>query len=324
MIAGDAKCLSIAICTHNPRADLIEETLAALRHQQPLTKGWRCQLLVIDNASTPPLADRIDLSWHENGRVVREEKLGLTHARFCAFQETRGEIILFVDDDNLLAPDYLRNVVDAFAGDPKLGATGGRALPRYEAKPPEWFAETGLDLACRDLGDKRIEASWEGLAQAERFYPHCAPVGAGMAIRKNAYAAYVDQASANPVRSALGRRGADLASGEDNDMIMTLLANGWKVSYLPQLSLDHVIPAGRLTQSYLERYARSTSRTWVQVLAVHGIQPWGAVSRYSVPFRKARAWLRLKAWAGPLQRVAWQSACGQFEGRAMIAGISPA
>ena len=311
--------LSLVICTHNPREDCIGATLASIRNLDPPAQGWAWELIVIDNASNEPLAGRIDLSWHRAARVVREDKLGLSHARVRSYHEARGEIMLYVDDDNILGPGYLNDVVAAFAADPQLGAVGGRVLPRYEVTPPAWFSEGGFSLACRDLGNDPLFARWDD-ARA-RTYPECAPIGAGMALRREAYGAYVDAASQDPVRLALGRNGTDLASGEDNDMVLTLLGKGWSVAYLPQLHIDHIIPATRLTEAYMIKYAASSNRTWVIVLGLHGIRPWKALARWTLPVRKARAWLVQRAWRGPLNRIAWAGTCGLFDGRAALADM---
>ncbi len=312
--------LTAIVCTHNPRMDYLDATLSSLRAQEslPNTRSW--ELILVDNASAAPLADRVDLGWHMNGRVVRENKLGLSHARLRGFRESRAEILVYIDDDNVLEPNYLRETLSAFDRDETLGAVGGRSLPRYEVEPPSWFGGLGMSLACRDLGDAPVVAGWSDGAPDERIYPDCAPIGAGMGLRRRAYAAYIDTAHGDPVRMALGRRGGDLASAEDNDIVLTLLKSGWRVAYLPQLSLEHLIPAGRLTAAYLERYAYSSSKTWVQVLSVHGITPWPAIPGRTVLLRKARAYVRLRAWASIEDRIRWRGACGMIEGRAAIRG----
>ena len=309
--------LSIVICTHNPRAEYLAETLDSIARQQALPPGRSLELILIDNASTAPLDGQIRLPFPELSRIVREERLGLAHARLRGFHEARGGVIVCVDDDNVLRPDYCRAVLAAFDSDPDLGAAGGKSLPRYEAEPPGWFAATSIDLACRDLGDAPLSAKWDDPDTA-KAYPDCAPVGAGMAIRRAAYAEYVAAAQADPTRLALGRKGADLSSGEDNDMILTLLANGWRVAYLPILSLEHLIPARRVSADYLAAYAFSSNRTWVQVLSLHGLSPWPALAGWTLPLRKARAWWRQKPWRGPAERIAWQAACGNLVGRASI------
>lgn len=309
--------LSVILCTHNPRRAVLEETLAALWRQQPLDRGgW--ELIVIDNASTPPLDGSIDVRGHEGARIVREERLGLAHARLRGLAEASGEILVFVDDDNLLDDTYLRGAAEAMSVDRTLGAVGGKSIERYEAPPPPWFAEVDIDLACRDLGETALYASWEGIERAKRSYPPCAPIGAGLVIRRDVFAAYASAAAANPGRLGLGRRGADLASGEDNDIVMAVLEQGRRIAYLPGLRLEHVIPAARLTRAYLAAYAYSTSRTWVRVLDVHGIRPWPAIHPRSLNLRKARAYLTHRAWSGPAAYVRWRGACGNFDGRADI------
>ena len=312
--------LTVIVCTHNPRADCIGETLDSLRNLAAPVDGSAWELIVVDNASREPLEGRLDLSWHPDARVVREDRLGLSHARVRSFREARGEILLYVDDDNILGTQYLLEVIAAFAANPQLGAVGGRVLPRYEVDPPAWFHEGGFSLACRDLGDEPIVARWD--EKSDRAYPECAPIGAGMALRREAYGAYVDAASCDPVRLALGRKGTDLASGEDNVMILTILGKGWDVAYLPQLHIDHIIPAARLTEAYMTRYAASSNRTWVIVLGLHGIRPWQPIARWTLPARKARAWLVQSAWRGPLDRIAWAGSCGLFDGQAALAEIA--
>ena len=308
--------LAVVVCTHNPRRDYLDATLAALRVQSLAATSW--ELLIIDNGSTYPVADQFDVSWHPTGRIVREERLGLTHARLRSLQESAGDIIVYVDDDNVLAPDYLRIVLAAFDADPKLGAIGGKALPHYEQPPAGWFAETGISLGCRDLGELPLTASWVGVPPARRDYPACAPIGAGIGVRRGALVAYVSGAASDPIRAQLGRRGANLASGEDNDMVMSVLEQGFSVAYLPELTLQHLIPAKRLTLEYLARYAYSSNRTWVQVLDVHGIRPWARIAGWTAWARCTGAYARTKAWASDANYIRWRGACGLIEGRTLL------
>src|SRR5688500_9359115 len=92
--------LSVAICTHNPRPDLIARALAALRSQTLSVDHW--ELLIIDNMSKTPLQQLVDVSWHPNGRIIQESTLGLTPARLCAIAESKSPSMVFVDDDNIL------------------------------------------------------------------------------------------------------------------------------------------------------------------------------------------------------------------------------
>ncbi|WP_263784437.1 glycosyltransferase [Salinibacter grassmerensis] len=310
--------VSAIVCTHNPRDDHLRRTLSGLRRQSLDDDRW--ELLIIDNASDAQLADQIDVSWHPNGRVVREDQVGLTHARLRSFHEAEASLLVYIDDDNVLAPTYLERVVELFEKYSGVGALGGKALPEYEVDPPSWFDKVGMDLGCRDLGGEVQTASWTDVPVDERTYPECAPIGAGLAIRREAYQTYVESAARDARRTALGRAGESLASGEDNDIVMTLLEEGWSVGYFPSLELTHLIPKERVMPDYLAEMAESSNKTWVTVLDVHDIRPWPPIFEWTVPLRKMRAYLMTRAWKGPLERIKWGGACGQFEGQALLSG----
>jgi glycosyltransferase involved in cell wall biosynthesis len=308
--------VSVVICSHNPRPDHLERVLTALATQTLPRQDW--ELLLIDNASSAALADLYDLSWHDSARHVREDELGVAHARMRGMSEAKADLLVFFDDDNVPDSHYLNNAVQALDADPALGAAGGKLIPSYETAPPPWFASLGISLACCDYGEQPIEMTWPQVDAKKRAYPAQAPVTAGLVIRRAAWTAYLEDVRPDPVRIALGRRGQELTSGEDNDIVMCLLGRGWKLAYLPQLRLDHLIPAHRLSPEYLERYAYSSSKTWVQVLDIHGICPWRAIPDWTAPLRKARAYMRFRAWQAVENRIRWRGACGLIDGQVAI------
>jgi glycosyltransferase involved in cell wall biosynthesis len=103
----------------------------------------------------PPFTE-LDLSWHPQAKIVREERLGLTFARLRGFAEAKGELIVMVDDDNVLAPDYLETAVRIAQNHPALGAFGGKCLPEFEHEPPHWLKGITSGLGLRDLGEEPV------------------------------------------------------------------------------------------------------------------------------------------------------------------------
>ncbi len=122
--------LSVIIPTHNPRPAYLQRVLDALKAQSLPKEEW--ELVLVDNASKEPVAERWDLSWHPNGRHVREETLGAAQARLRGIRETNTEWLVFVDDDNVLDKDYLREAVKAGQTHDFLGVIGGRIDPEFE------------------------------------------------------------------------------------------------------------------------------------------------------------------------------------------------
>ena len=300
--------LSVIIPSHNPHHGRLARTLAGLHSQDLPVSQW--DLILIDNASEPALvADSLDLAWHPGARIVREPELGLTPARIRGFREAQGELCVLVDDDNVLHSDYLTRSVQLATEFPDVSVFGGKSLPKYEAPPPAWLDGLETLLALRDDGDADVITHWDGT------YPLCAPIGAGMVIQREAARAWANEIEKDPRRRTLDRAGSKLVSGGDNDIVITVMKHGATMGYFPDLVLTHLIPTARCEVGYLVRLNRAMSKSWMQLLTIHGINPWSPIPRWSLPLRKAKAWLTYRAWSGPATRIRWAGACGHFEGR---------
>lgn len=309
--------VSVIIPTHNPNRGRLQRTLQGLADQTLPRNRW--ELLIIDNGTTcknsfePGLGGKL-----EPLSVVSEPRLGLTFARLAGIAAAKTPLVILVDDDNVLAPNFLAEAVALFERHPHLGAAGGPISASFESPPPHWAHEFFPLLALRDLGASEIFTPLPEGAQISG-YPECAPVGAGMVLRRECGIKYQQSLTNRPGRLALDRKGQSLTSGGDNDLVLTVLEAGWQVGYSPKLKLTHLIPKQRLTVEYLARLQHDLARSWIVVLAEHGICPWPRVPRYSVFLRKLRAWFRHQAWRGRANYIRWRGACGTFEGRSQIA-----
>src|SRR4051812_12592949 len=97
--------ISVITCTHNPRREYLAKVVEALKAQTLALDRW--EYLLIDNASAAERKPTVELSWHPHARLAHEPKLGLTAARLLGIAEARGSLLVFVDDDNVLPPDFL-------------------------------------------------------------------------------------------------------------------------------------------------------------------------------------------------------------------------
>lgn len=301
--------ITVVLPTRNPHRARLDRTLQGLAVQTLRRDDW--ELVVVDNGSAPAVDAGKFPPMGCPIRVVREHRVGLTPARLAGIHAARGEVIVFVDDDNVLRSDYLAQVARLFDRRPKLGAAGGPVIPEWETPPPAWTHEFHGLLALRDLGPA-IQIAPGG---PNSPWPHFAPVGAGLAVRRSWAQLYAEAVAKDPRRNQLDRAGASLASGGDNDLVFTALHAGGEVGYFPELCLTHLIPAGRLEPQYLARLNRGIMRSWVTVLALHDQCPWRPISPRSVPLRAARAFVRARAWRGPAEWTRWSGMLGQFEGQ---------
>jgi glycosyltransferase involved in cell wall biosynthesis len=304
--------VSVIISTHNPHSGRLKRTLKGIRAQTLPRQRW--ELIIVDNASKNSLQEiDAELATFTNANLVREERLGLTFGRLAGIRNSRAPVVVFIDDDNVMDRGYLKNALSIFRRHPRLGLAGGKSIPEWAAVSPEpWVEEFNGNLALRDLGEQEETAALSDPPS----YPRCAPIGAGMMARRRALDSWMSACVMSEVST--GRRGRELTSGEDCDIVMYALRDGWEVGYFPELRLTHLIPAERLTRKYLARLNYGIARSWVQVLARHEIRPWPPATPWTVPIRKVRAYLSYHAWAGPAEHVRWRGACGQFDGRAKI------
>ncbi len=243
--------VSVIICAHNPRPDYLRRALDALQVQTLPAQQW--ELLLIDNASKDPLALVWDLSWHPHGRHVRENELGLTSARLCGIRICQGNLLVFVDDDNVLAPDYLEQALQLSHSRSCIGAFGGNVVGEFETPPESWV---NIMYSIFAVVDVQAEQWTCGPGTAAQLM---APCGSGMVIRK-AVAEYWSRLTTNdPLRRGLGRKGSSLAGSEDIDMALCACVLGMAVGRFPELKLIHLIAARRLKREYLLRLAEESA-----------------------------------------------------------------
>ncbi len=242
--------LSVVLCTHNPRKDFLRRTLEALRSQSYPTSNW--ELLLIDNVSSEPPASSSDLAWHPSARMVREGELGLTSARLRGIAEVRGDVIVWVDDDNLLAPDYLAQAAALATDWPQLGVWGcGHFEPEWETPPDPELAPFLAYLAV----SKAVSDRWTN----RLFDYEATPAGAGLCVRKPIADTYARMVRTDPKRKLLGRTGGGLGACEDFDLAFCAIDAGLGTGVFTRLRLTHLMPSGRVQPEYLQRLVEGHS-----------------------------------------------------------------
>jgi glycosyltransferase involved in cell wall biosynthesis len=242
--------VTVVLCAHNPAQASISRVLASLAQQTLPADLW--ELVLVDNASNPPLAER-GLLLPSNARIVVEQELGLTVARLAGFGSARGALLVLIDDDTVADKNYLEVGLALMNQHPEVGAAGGRIRGEFSAPTQPWMIGFLDLLALRDFGDRPIRAliyndsgPWE-------------PCGAGMIVRQQVAQAYATRTLDN-ARLRLDRVGTSLSSCGDTDLARTASDLGFYLAYEPGLALTHLIPAVRLRLGYLMRLAYSVQR----------------------------------------------------------------
>ncbi len=202
--------------------------------------------MLVDNDNRECLADTYDLSWHPSHIVVREPEPGLTQARIRGIAEARGELLVFVDDDNVLRPDYLERAATLQGAHPYLGAFGAgileadfEVLPHPRVKP--WLQMLAL---------RRVPGPcWTN--HCSDFT--CVPWGAGLCVTRAVATAYSEWVAELKISHVLDRRGEHLFCGGDDLFAFAAARAGLGFGVFPELRIMHLIPACRVEERYLLR-----------------------------------------------------------------------
>jgi glycosyltransferase involved in cell wall biosynthesis len=253
--------LSVVICTHNPRGDYFRRCVDALRAQSWPHDQW--ELVVVDNQSNEWVTHRVDLSWHPASRIVREDTLGLTAARLRGIRESRGDLLVFVDDDNVLDPDFLEMAIRAAEDRPFLGSWSGQCRPAFEEPPPEWTRRYWGNLVIREFDHD----AWSNLPRL----PETMPCGAGLCVRRSVASRYLDLHQSGKRPFQFDRNGKSLLSGGDNDLAACACDVGLGVGLIASLKLTHLISPARLTEDYLARLAEGIQYSSTLLDSEYGI-----------------------------------------------------
>jgi len=293
--------VAVILCTHNPRADYLNRVLVGLRRQTLSFQHW--ELLLIDNASKESVADRFEIGWHPNGRHVREDELGLTPARLRGIAEAVAELLIFVDDDNVLAPDYLEQGLRVASAYSFLGTWGGQCIPEFEVEPaPElkqYLPFLALRTSERDL--------WTNLAGWSEAYPY----GAGLCVRRDVIAEFRRQTMGCRLRLSLDRKGQILLSGQDYDINLTACDMGLGCGVFLTLKLTHLMPARRVTADYMLRVTYGHAFSNALLFTARGKPPSDPLP---TPFKRLLWKARLRRQPYPQRAFIWAGLIGTHDG----------
>jgi len=195
------------------------------------------EFLVVDNASsdiTPWLLEQQNWPSAWQVRIVREDKLGVAHARNRAVQEAQGEYLIFLDDDETPDADWLVTY-EFLIQERRPDAFGGRIEVMFESERPPWLTDELLGfLGHLDYGSQPLPLT--------ALNTPCYTGNFGFRLSTCQAVGVFD--------TQLGRRGNANNGGEDVDFYRRLVVSGFTVWWAPEALIYHRIQATKIKRSY--------------------------------------------------------------------------
>lgn len=276
---GNLPIVSVVVCTKDRPEDLLRCLKSLSKQTYP-----RIEIIVVDNASTRD--DTRKIAESQRVRYEREDRKGLDFARNRGIRESSGSFIAFADDDVMVSPQWVDELVRGFSDESIVCVTGLTMPAELRTEAQLLFEKYGTGGFRRGYVSRVVD----------RFSippPAASAVGAGanMAFRKEIFdhIGLFDE--------ALDCGTPTLAAG-DVDMFCRILSAGYRMRYQPTAIAWH---KHRTNIGALERqvfgygvavYAFFTKR----VFEYHDLDALHLAGRYFI------RWLLPKAVASILRR----------------------
>ena len=234
---------SLCICTYN-NYDLLYKCLLSAANQSAPSDEY--EIIILDNTPTQTIAESKkeynkvhNLSKTiKNCRYINMLTDGLSGARNACIEESKSDLIYFIDDDTIADSNLIRNMVNKFKN-PSIGVVGGKIIPDWQiAERPEWLSDDQLgQLSMADFSDRDVF-----------LHEYDKPiwlVGANICFRLQA----LEEIGGFGVH--LGRKGgtSTLLSGEEGQAV-TQIRKKYSALYTPDCTVSHIVDPNRLNQSW--------------------------------------------------------------------------
>lgn len=239
---------SIIICFYNAGGKLIP-TLEHIKHLD-ISNITTCELILVNNNSNDDSCVIIQEEMKEFSvfpwKIVDEPNPGLSNARLKGIAESQFEYMLFCDDDNWLASDYIQNAISILEPNKTIAVLGGYCEAVSDIELPKWFAKIKNYYAVGE------QFPTNGKVHGVRNVVY----GAGMIVRRTAWEYIVSNGF---TFFTLGRTGRKLSSGEDSELCLAFQIAEFDIWYDNSLQFKHFIESKRLTNSYLKQLQNGMS-----------------------------------------------------------------
>jgi glucosyl-dolichyl phosphate glucuronosyltransferase len=134
---GPEADVSVVICAYTE--ERWDDTLAAVASVRSQQLAPREVILVVDH--NRPLYERLGAALPDVVLVENRGARGLSGGKNTGIAVACGEIVAFLDDDAVAAPDWLKFLADPYS-EPDVVGVGGFTHPMWAAgRRPSWFPE---------------------------------------------------------------------------------------------------------------------------------------------------------------------------------------
>jgi GT2 family glycosyltransferase len=203
---------SLIICSRG-RPQLLIETVESILAGDEVPQ----ELLVIDQSDDENRELAAKKSARSDVRYVHMNRIGVSLGRNEGVCMARHELLVFTDDDVLVAPSWFGSIVRALLEKGEQTVVTGRVLAGEPEQPGAFMW---------DPSDREHEIVYEGRIDDDPIYP----------TNMAAYRSSIEAVGLYDVRLGPGTK---FPAAEDNDLAFRLLESGYRIVYVPTPVVTH-------------------------------------------------------------------------------------
>jgi exopolysaccharide biosynthesis predicted pyruvyltransferase EpsI/GT2 family glycosyltransferase len=241
------KDATIVLCTYK-RTEAAKQSLEAMLNQD---YSGKYEILVInndpENREMKDFTDGIDSTDRIAVRYLDCPYPGLSAARNFSLFSAEGEIVLYVDDDGIMANDCLRELISSFSLHPEADVIGGQILLNH----PERFSSVILPGYESIWSEKKFEKDQYFNVKYDYDFPY----GCNYAIRRSALR------ELGGFRVSYGRNGKDFSGGEEIVLSHLVWKNGRQIGINPSAVVIHDVDPSRYSLNHVKNTLRASRLT---------------------------------------------------------------
>lgn len=229
--------VSVIIPTYN-RCELVGFTLDSFIRQNIEKNDF--EIIVADNNSSDNTKEVVKnfIETHKDFKIsyFLESRQGVHYARNSAAKFAKGEYLYFTDDDMIADPNLLPELLYLFGLDNKIASATGSVIPKWEVDPPAWVLKLcNNTLLSLNNPDQEIIIS----------DTDCNIFSCHQMIKRDVFFL---TGGFNPENT----KGNWIGDGETG-LNIKIKALHYKFASNRKSITNHIIPASRMTQAYLNK-----------------------------------------------------------------------
>lgn len=241
---NDRRGVSVILGYNNTSYHYLLKSLEKISLQK-LPENFPWEVILVSNFIKDEVKKKIYMQWERSNcsaslKIKEESFLNQEIIREIAIEKSKFDNLIFLDEFDLINPDYVRIAYKSIRKNKTAGIIGGQTEPECDVNPPKWFGNHkelfGIGQPAQESGDITFNGKYIWRS--------------GVIVRKQALREIKKTDYAYETRKS-NEPNEELPY--DTDLENKIKLTGWKIFYEERLKLKKIIPVKKFNWEYIRK-----------------------------------------------------------------------